>query len=146
MSTDTGTSLRISRVINAAPERVFRAWTDPADMRNWACPEGASVERAEADLVVGGRYAIHMRSEDGTAHTAVGVYREIDPPHRLVYTWDWNEPAMRVGETLVTVQFNDVNGSTEVVLTHDRFPTAEARDSHEQGWTSCIDRLERLFP
>ena len=145
MSTKTGTSLQISRVIKAAPERVFRAWTDPADMRRWACPEGATVVHVEADLVVGGRYTIHMRTEDESEHKAIGVYQEIDPPRRLVYTWDWDEEEMRMGDTRVTVEFNDLNGSTEVVLTHDRFPSAEAKDNHEIGWTSCMNRLADMF-
>ncbi len=50
-----------------------------------------------------------------------------------------------MGETLVTVEFNDLDGSTEVVLTHELFPNAEAKSSHEEGWTSCLNRLERLF-
>lgn len=145
MSTETGTSLQISRVVKATPERVFRAWTDPADMKRWACPEGGTVVQAEVDLAVGGRYTIHMRTEDGNEHKAIGVYQEIDPPRRLVYTWDWDEKEMRMGDTRVTVEFNDLGGSTEVVLTHDRFPNAEAKENHEMGWTSCFNRLEGIF-
>ena len=145
MTVETESSLRVSRVIEAAPETVFRSWTVPSELRQWSCPEGASVEDAEVDLRVGGRYRIRMRGSEGRIHTAVGVYRNIERPRKLVYTWDWVEDDHRVGETLVTVEFLDRGESTEVVITHERFPTAEAKRAHEDGWKSCLNRLERRF-
>ncbi len=145
MSTDTSTSLRVSRVIDANQERVFQAWTDPDQMKQWAAPDGVEVELVEVDLTVGGRYHIRMRNGEGVEYNAVGVYREVDPPNRLSYTWQWQEKEHDVGETLVSVEFNDVGGSTEVVITHDLFPNAEAKAGHEEGWTSCLDRFEGLF-
>ncbi|UCC83339.1 MAG: SRPBCC domain-containing protein [Gemmatimonadota bacterium] len=143
MSTGTGTSLRVSRVIKASPEEVFAAWTQPEHLKRWSCPEGMEVGDAQVDLTVGGRYLIRMESPQGKVHTAVGVYREIERPSRLVYTWDWEEES--IGETIVTVEFNDLDGSTEVVLTHELFPNAEAKVGHEEGWTSCLGRLEKLL-
>ncbi len=143
MSTNTGTSLRISRVIKASRERVFAAWTEPHHLKQWSCPEGFRVADVQVDLSVGGRYTIRMENPDGQAHTAIGVYREIEPPQRLSYTWDWKEES--IGETLVTVEFNELGESTEVVLTHEMFPNVEAKVSHEEGWNSCLNRLERLF-
>ncbi len=145
MSTHTQASLQVSRLINADPATVFRAWTEPHHLKQWSCPESGTIDDVQVDLVVGGRYCIRMRGADGTVHTAVGRYREITPPRRLVYTWDWEEEDSRVGETLVTVEFTDLGGTTEVVLTHELFPTAAAKSSHEQGWTSCLNRLEQLF-
>ena len=144
MSTETGTSLRVSRIIKAAPETVFLAWTEPDQMGQWSAPEGMSVV-AEVHLEVGGGYRLRMTSPEGQEYNAVGTYREIDRPKRLVYTWSWEEKEHDVGETLVTVEFNDMGGSTEVVITHELFPGAEARDDHEKGWTSCLHRLEGLF-
>lgn len=145
MSTETSTSLRVSRVINAAPDAVFRAWTESAQLRQWSCPEGATVADVRVDLSVGGRYQIRMRGAEGQEHTAYGIYREIDPPRRLVYTWDWEEEEYRVGETLVTVEFTDLGGKTDVVVTHELFPNTEAKASHEEGWSSCLNRLARMF-
>jgi uncharacterized protein YndB with AHSA1/START domain len=145
MSTQTGTSLRVSRVIKADRDAVFRAWTEPEQLRQWSSPEGVTLQTAEVDLAVGGRYHLRMHSSEGQEHNAVGTYREIDRPYRLVYTWSWEEEEYDVGETLVTVEFNDLGGSTEVVITHERFPTSQARDDHEQGWTSCLNRLESVF-
>lgn len=145
MGTKADTSLRVSRIIDADVDSVFRAWTEPGQLKRWSCPEGATVADVRVDLRVGGRYRIRMRGSEGQVHTAIGIYREITRPRRLVYTWEWEEEEHAVGETLVTVEFKDLDGATEVVLTHERFPSAEAKSGHEQGWTSCFNRLERLF-
>jgi uncharacterized protein YndB with AHSA1/START domain len=145
MSTDTGTTIRVSRLINADADTVFRAWTEADQLKQWSCPESATIADAQVDLSVGGRYRIRMHGAEGQVHTAVGTYREIAPPRRLVYTWDWEEEDSRIGETLVTVEFTDLGETTDVVLTHELFPNAEAKADHEQGWTSCLNRLEQLF-
>jgi hypothetical protein len=64
---------------------------------------------------------------------------------RLVYTWDWEEEAHAVGETLVTVDLEAVGNSTQLTFTHERFPNAEAAGEHEQGWGSCLNRLEGIL-
>jgi uncharacterized protein YndB with AHSA1/START domain len=144
MTTETAASLRLSRTIAASPEEVFRAWTDPAEMKEWYCPEGGTVDAAEVDLAVGGRFRVAMRMPDGV-HVAYGVYREIEPPRKLVFTWQWESDESRGGETLVTLEFKERDGSTELVLTHERFATAESRDGHEQGWASALNKLEARF-
>ncbi|MEN8145123.1 MAG: SRPBCC domain-containing protein [Gemmatimonadota bacterium] len=144
MTTGTDTTLRMTRIIKAAPADVFRAWTEPSEMRKWAAPEGVSVQRAEVDLTVGGKYLISMKSADGE-YNAYGVYREVSPPSKLVYTWRWKEEAHDCGETLVTVEFKEMEGSTELILTHDLFPALEAKTGHEEGWTSCLSRFSALF-
>lgn len=142
MTPKSDTRLRLTRTLDADPATVFAAWTDPGRMKEWFSPETVAVEDVEADAVVGGAYRVRMRSDEGQAFTARGTYREIDPPHRLVFTWDWEQEQSAVGETVVTVELREVDGGTELVLTHEGFPAAEARDGHEEGWASCLDRLE----
>jgi len=142
MSPQTTTSLRLSRVVPADRERVFRAWTDPTIMKNWLCPEGLTVAEASSDPTVGGRLRIQMRTPEGKTHTAVGVYRKVERPTRFVCTWRWEEPDGDIGETLLTVELKALGDSTEVTLTHEGFPSAEATSSHEGGWTSILERLE----
>jgi uncharacterized protein YndB with AHSA1/START domain len=85
-----------------------------------------------------------MTGPDGRTHVAVGVYREIQRPVRLVFTWDWEDPTSRVGATLVSVEFKDRGGNlTEVVLTHSRFADPARMGRHEQGWTELLALLER---
>lgn len=142
MTTETRASLRLSRVIPAEPEAVFRAWTDPDEMKEWYCPEGGTVDEVAVDLTVGGRFKVAMRMPDAV-HVAHGIYREIEPPRRLAFTWQWE--GMEDEETLVTIELHGQGDATEVVLTHERFATEESRDKHEHGWSSILSRLEARF-
>jgi uncharacterized protein YndB with AHSA1/START domain len=136
------TTLRLTRTFAAPREKVFRAWTEPQALKKWWGPHGYETPSAEVDLRVGGRYRFGMRKlPDGEIFYLSGVYREVSPPERLVYTWLWERQDVDFGETLVTVEFLDRGGETEVVLTHELFPNAEERDRHNQGWNSTLDRL-----
>jgi uncharacterized protein YndB with AHSA1/START domain len=138
-------SITLTRRVKADPESVFRAWTNPKEIEKWAFPEGGTFVSASVDLTVGGRYSIAMKMSDGTTHTAVGVYRVIDRPRKLVYTWDWKEQAGQMGDTIVTVEFRAAGLATDIVLTHERFPNAEVRGHHEQGWISLLNHVEKAF-
>jgi uncharacterized protein YndB with AHSA1/START domain len=141
----TETTLKLRRIFKAPREKVFRAWTDPEELKKWWGPEGYTTPSAEVDLRVGGKFRLGMRKlPDGEIFYLSGIYREVRPPELLVYTWRW-EAQPEHGETLVTVEFRQVGDSTEVVLTHERFPTEKARDEHNRGWTGCLDRLEKLL-
>jgi uncharacterized protein YndB with AHSA1/START domain len=133
-------TLRVRRIFNATRDAVFRAWTDPRALVQWWMPkDGFSVPSAHVDLRVGGRYRVAMRNPAGEVFHLSGTYREVAPPARLVYTWNW-EDTTGMGETLVTVEFRDLGATTEVVLTHE-LPDAEQRDRHGVGWGGCLDRL-----
>ena len=134
-------TLQLTRTFQATRERVFRAWTEPTELQRWFRPDPAyTIPIAEVDLRVGGRYRLGMQQADADAHIVVGEFREIRSPERLVFTWRW-EGEDADPETLVTIDFHDRGGATEVVLTHERFLTVEARDKHQQGWDGCLAQL-----
>ncbi len=139
------TTLRITRTFAAPRDRVFQAWTDPEKLKQWWGPPGYVTLVAEVDLRVGGHYRFGMKKiPDGEIFYLSGSYREVRPPERLVYTWRWeNEP--HGTETLVAVEFRGLGASTEVVLSHEMFPTRDARDQHDMGWTGCLERLVALL-
>jgi len=146
MTTATATSLHITRIIPAPIDKVFDAWTRPEILAKWSAPEGIEHITYDVDLRVGGAYRLVMRNPEGGEHTAIGTYVEIDRPNKLAYTWDWVEEEYHMDvDTLVTVEFNAVGETTEIVLTHERFPAEEAVQGHNEGWTSCLNRLEQLF-
>lgn len=137
-------TLEVRRTFAATRERVFRAWTTPEELRRWHAPPPLETPVAEVDLRVGGAYRVHMRAPDGAEYRVTGVYREVDPPTRLVYTWRWDTDPPSA-ETLVTVTFVDRGAQTEVVLRHERFPTTDARTRHEQGWHGCLGKLGQVL-
>lgn len=148
--TNAETTIRLTRTFNAPRERVFRAWTDPKEMKRWFCPEGFSTPAADVDLRVGGAYRIDMKSPEGKRIVHDGTYREIRPPEKLVFTWvlddqDCEGSRGLDGGTLVTVALRDLQGSTELTLTHELLPTQEARDGHEWGWSGCLDHLAGIL-
>jgi uncharacterized protein YndB with AHSA1/START domain len=105
-----------------------------------------TIPLAEVDLRVGGAFRIRMQAPDGPAHTVMGVYQEIDPPKRLVYSWNWEEnEAHAGGETQVTIEFEEKGQETEVTLTHSGFGAEEPRDSHEGGWTQILARMAAAY-
>src|SRR5262249_41039201 len=96
-------SLTIKRRFNAPPEKVFSAWTDPEKVKRWMGPGEVQVLLAEGNARTGGHYRWLMKSPDGNEHDVSGVYREVVPNQKLVFTWTWKSTPER--ESLVTIMF-----------------------------------------
>ncbi len=144
------TILQIRKTYQASRETVFEAWTKPEILKQWFGPtDDFKTPEAKVDLRVGGKFQIQMIAPDGEAHVVGGVYKEIEAPEKLVFTWAWDAGGCvatdsgPVAETLVTVEFRDRDGETEMILTHEKFPDAETRDKHHEGWSGCLDRLRK---
>lgn len=140
----------VKRTFAAPREKVFQAWSDLALMARWFCRcAGHPPTRVlQADVRSGGSYRIEVEGPvQGAAGTMLyrgwGEYREVRPPERLVFTWNWEHDEFR--DTLVTVEFRSLgaSGFTEVTLTHELLPTEKARAEHRQGWGECFEMLER---
>jgi uncharacterized protein YndB with AHSA1/START domain len=134
----------LERHFAARPERVFQALTDPAELVRWWGPEGFTVPECELDVRPGGAWRTCMRSPDGNLHCVSGVYREIVPPKRLVYTWSW-ETEGPPHETLVTIELVARDGGTDLTLLHQGFKSDDSRDQHAGGWGGCFDSLVQYF-
>jgi uncharacterized protein YndB with AHSA1/START domain len=133
-------TLTLERRLEAPPERLFRAWTDPGELARWFAPDPEFAIEVEVDLKVGGAYRVAMGP-----HVVRGVYREVDPPRRLVFTWRWDTAASSP-EMLVTVTFEAIDPSgTQLVLQHDLLPSEDERTMHDQGWRAILERLEGLL-
>ena len=145
--TDDPLVLRLERLLDAPPERIFAAWTDPGLLRRWwaAEPDWTSPE-ATTDVRVGGRYRLSMQDTTGAVRSVAGEYLEVDPPRRLVYTWTWesHDDAPAGDEvTVVTVDFLPEGSATRVVLEQRGFSGEADRDRHDHGWRGCLDNLDR---
>ena len=134
--------LVVTRVIDAPRRLVFKAWTQPEHVARWWGPKGFTTIHCDMDIRVGGRYRCAMRSPNGTDYWKVGVYREIVEPERIVFTFAWEDADGHPGhELLTTVTFAEDGTKTRLTLTQSVFETAERRDDHGAGWTSCLERF-----
>jgi uncharacterized protein YndB with AHSA1/START domain len=138
-------SLTLKRRIKAPPAKVYAAWTEPAQLAHWFGPAETVIGsvRAELDVRVGGRFRASFNTVDGESHQVGGVYREVVPNERLVFSWAWHSTPER--ESLVTLTFRPDGDGTMLTLHHEQFFDQAARDGHEHGWTGTIDKLERYF-
>ena len=138
-------SLTLKRHYPVAPEKVWRAWTDPQAIKRWWGPGGPDpVAAAELDLRVGGRFRIVFGGAQGTEHECAGIYREVVPNRKLVFTWYWpNTTPERV--SLVTILFKPVGGGTDLEFLHEQFFDEAARDGHTRGWSESLAKLEAFL-
>jgi glutathione S-transferase len=134
--------LVLNRHFQAPPERLFAAFTERALMQGWYGPEGMTVPHCEVDARVGGGYRIEMHGAEGNVSIVTGVFREIEPPRRLVFTWGWLNGAGRNPETVVALTFTPRDGGTDLELIQTGFLKEEFRLGHIEGWNSAFRALE----
>lgn len=142
---DERPSLTLTRRINAGPEKVYAAWTDPQKLIQWFSTPRivAGSVRAEMDLRPGGRYRFSFDDQSGEHHEVGGVYREIVPNARLVFSWAWHTTPER--ESQVSITLKPDGGGTLLTLHHEQFVDQVARDAHARGWADMLDNIEQLF-
>ena len=112
-------------------------------IRWWGVTDPVLSPTAETDLRIGGRFRVQFSTPDGERHSVSGVYREIVPDQKLVFSWAWQSTPER--ESQVTVDLKSDNAGTLLTLTHEQFFDEAARDGHSRGWTMALDNLEKVF-
>jgi uncharacterized protein YndB with AHSA1/START domain len=141
----TKPSLTLKRKLKASPAQVFSAWADPEKIVRWFGPnetQDGSVQ-AEMDVRPGGRYRFSFKTQDGEYHEVRGVYREVVPDNRLVFTWAWHSTPER--QSLVTVTVAKDGDGTLLTLNHEQFFDEKARDGHQRGWTGTLEKLDHYL-
>ena len=138
-----GLTLHLEKVLQAGAERVFAACVESQRLAEWWGPAGFTSPTLDLDAREGGRYRITMQPPDGDAFHLRGEFSEVDPPRRLVYTFEWEEPVPDDQETAVTLSFLDHHEGTKLVLDQGPFATEARRALHEAGWTEALERLEQ---
>jgi uncharacterized protein YndB with AHSA1/START domain len=139
-------SLEIKRFINAPRDRVYAAWTDPAQLRQWFGPEKVQTRNLIADARVGGKFRWDLINSEGEKMTCLGEYRELQPGKKIVFTWQWDDDEDWANHTsVVTVELSDRDSGTELRLIHEQLPNEQSRDGHTGGWNSALDKLEKFF-
>ena len=133
---ETQTEIRIERAIAAPPERVYAAWTDPAILSRWFCPNPELALDVTADVVVGGAYRVDMGNG---RYVAEGTYAELDPPKVVAFTWRWTTSHDPV--TQVRVELEPTDEGTHLVLVHSGLADPEDAQGHREGWELTLNRL-----
>ena len=138
-------SLTLTRRLHARPEKVYAAWADPLNLVQWFAQTQAKPGslKAELDVRVGGRYRISWSDEKGEHFEVGGVYREVVPNARLVFTWAWHSTPER--ESLVAISIKAEGERTLLTLHHAQFADQTACDAHERGWSGMLDNIEKLL-
>ena len=141
-------SVNVSRFIGAPRQRVFEVWVKPELRRKWwRTHRGEGLTVCEIDLRVGGRYC--MKQIGGGCESPgddpnyewimEGEFLEVDPYRKLVFTWNVNHPAEPASDERVTIEFNEADGGTEVIITHRGILSTHLRDGTEKGWTTLLE-------
>jgi uncharacterized protein YndB with AHSA1/START domain len=139
------TTLRLERLIASPPEMLFALWTEPAQLIRWWAPEGCEASVDALETRSGGRWRTTLRRTDGSMLATSGVYRVVEPPRLLAFSWAWeDENGMRGHETEVTVNFEPAPGGTRLMLVQRRFASKQARDNHTNGWSASFARLATI--
>ena len=136
--------LEIERVLPAGPPLVFAAFSDPTELAKWWGPQGFTIPNLKFDARVGESYRIEMQPPEGDPFDLIGEFREVDPPARLVFTFEWEQPDPDDVETLAALSFRDHGNSTELALRQGPFKTEARRALHRDGWGDSLVKLERV--
>ena len=141
-------TLVMVHTFDATPERMFAAWTDPAQFAEWFGPHGMKTTHCRIDLRVGGTWELTGEGL-GTRRAISGKYLAVDPPRLISFTWAWHESASldtpREHETTVTLEFKSMGSRTEMTLTQARFRDSAGTANHRWGWTASIEKLVALL-
>ena len=132
------TEIRIERVLPATITRVYDAWTRSELLVQWYCPNPELSLKVDADVREGGSYVVEMGP-----HVVRGTYLEVEPPHRLVFSWKWD--GTDDAPTRVEVELSEVPEGTRMLLSHIGFASTEDAANHRLGWDPEIRRLAELL-
>jgi uncharacterized protein YndB with AHSA1/START domain len=135
-------SLTMNRQFTVSKKAVYDAWTNEEALKKWFAPTSEMTTVVHVlETHVGGKYRIEMIEPTGTSHKIHGEYVALTPHDQIVFTWEWESDEQKVN-SLVTIDLSEKNGTTDMVLTHEKLASQESVDLHSVGWTGCLGQLE----
>jgi len=137
----------VRRHLAATPERVFAAFSSGEAVALWLTPSPeVKLTVLEFDFRKGGQYRFAYDTSEGQRMLVGGVYREIEAPSRLVFSWLIEPPDVHAGiESQVTVSITPSGSGSDLHIVHERFGRADANERHAQGWAGAIEQLQQLL-
>ena len=145
MENVNGISVELSKEFNVAASRLFQAWTQEEDLRQWWHPMENKLKSLVNELQTGGRVEYSFEnSENKEVFTINGTYKEVEQGKKLVYTWNWQLPTATIqdSEYLLTVQFESTGNGSRLNITQENFANEEAVQPHREGWEKALSELE----
>lgn len=137
-------TIRLHRVLKAPPERIYRAFIDPAAVAKWNAPDGFTAVVHEMDARVGGRYRTSfINFANGETHSFGGEYRALVPDERIVVTDRFDDPNLP-GEMVTTVALRAVSCGTELSITQEGLLDVVPPEMCYLGWQQSLELLARL--
>jgi uncharacterized protein YndB with AHSA1/START domain len=141
LTEDAAQVLRIERTFDAPAEEVFDAWTSPEVIERWFRPgRDWKAPSAQVDLRVGGMVRVVMRAPDGSEEGAGGEYTAIERPHRLAFTWTFDDDPSN--QQMIELEFSERDGVTTVLFVNSNISHEKRRDEQYDGWQACFDNME----
>ena len=128
--------------------RLYRAWTNEADLKQWWHPMGKVLQHARIKPEVNAPLEYVFATKEGEhSFTINGTYKEAAPENKLVYTWNWKVPAATVADSdyLLTVVFKEQENGSQLSVTQENFTDEEAVKPHREGWEKALDGLHQFL-
>lgn len=142
-----GERAEIRRHLSASPARVFAAFANAEVVAQWLTPAPeVKLTVLELDFREGGRYRFAYDTPEGQRMLVGGVYRKIEAPTRVEFSWLIDPPDVHAGiESQVTVSIVPSANGTDLLILHERFERADANARHAEGWAGALEQLRRLL-
>lgn len=138
--------LTLERTFPAAPERLFELVTQTDNLLQWWGPEGLNVQNHDLDLSRPGNWWSVLVNAEGGHHKMSGVVVAVDPPRSVEFTWGWHDENDNRGhESHVRFEISENgSGGAHFRLIHTGLPDDESAHNHNNGWSSSLNKLQRI--
>ena len=137
------TTLELRREFDATPEALFDAWLNREEFAAWIGPEGIVCDVPLLEPKIGGHFEITMRMTSGQVIPVGGVFKAIERPRLLIFSWGWNGDPTR--QSLITLEFVPRGARTVLLLRQEGLGSGASRDDHGKGWNSALNKLQRYL-
>jgi uncharacterized protein YndB with AHSA1/START domain len=144
METNKTFKLETSKDFSVPANKLYKAWTEPEQLKQWWKPIGNQLKEVDNDIRDGGRVAYQFVED--TLRVS-GEYLEVKEGQNLVYTWNWEFPndAVKNGAFKLNVRFEDKGNGSKLSVTQENFQDEEALQPHKEGWDKALNDLQNYL-